>query len=35
MFVVNKAKQAGLDPDLIKKNPALAAAKLAVAANPM
>ena len=34
VFVVNKAKQAGLDPDLIKKNPALAAAKLAVAANP-
>ncbi|MBZ5608003.1 MAG: hypothetical protein LAP38_07095 [Acidobacteriia bacterium] len=34
VFVVNKAKQAGLDPDLIKRNPALAAAKLAVAANP-
>ncbi len=34
VFVVNKAKQAGLDPDLIKKNPALAAVKLAVAANP-
>ena len=33
-FVVNKAKQAGIDPDLIKRNPALATAKLAIAANP-
>jgi hypothetical protein len=33
-FVMNKAKQAGLDPDLIKRNPALAAAKMMVAANP-
>src|SRR5712692_533464 len=33
-FFVHKAKQAGLDPDLLKKNPALAAAKLAVAVNP-
>jgi len=34
MFVFHKARQAGLDPDLIKRNPALAAAKLTVAANP-
>lgn len=34
LFVAHKAKQAGLDPDLIKRNPALAAVKLAVAANP-
>ena len=34
MFVAHKAKQAGLDPDLIKRSPALAAAKLMVAANP-
>jgi hypothetical protein len=33
-FVVHKAKQAGLDSDLIKRNPALAIAKMAVAANP-
>src|SRR5260370_39883126 len=33
-FVVHKAKEAGIDPDLLKRNPALAAAKLAVAANP-
>lgn len=33
-FGVYKAKQAGLDPDLIKKNPALAMVKMAVAANP-
>ncbi len=32
-FVVNKAKQAGIDPDLIKRSPALAAAKMMVAAN--
>jgi hypothetical protein len=29
-----KAKQAGLDPELMKKNPPLAAAKMAVFANP-
>ena len=34
LFVAHKAKQAGLDPDLIKKSPQLAAAKLMVAANP-
>jgi len=34
LFVVHKAKQAGLDPDLIKKNPSLAVAKMAVTANP-
>jgi hypothetical protein len=34
MFVVHKAKQAGLDTDLIKRSPGLAIAKLAVAANP-
>src|ERR1700694_1807754 len=34
LFVAQKAKQAGLDPDLIKKSPALAAAKMMVAANP-
>jgi hypothetical protein len=33
-YGVHKAKQAGLDPELIKKNPVLAAAKLSVAANP-
>ncbi|HLH00557.1 MAG TPA: hypothetical protein VKX49_29905 [Bryobacteraceae bacterium] len=33
MFVVHKAKQAGLDPDLIKRSPGLAIAKMAVAAN--
>lgn len=33
-FVMRKARQAGLDPDLMKKNPALAAAKMAVALNP-
>jgi len=33
-FVVHKAKQAGLDSDLMKKNPALAVAKMAVTANP-
>ena len=33
-FIAHKAKQAGLDTDLIKRNPAMAAAKLAVAANP-
>ena len=34
LFVVHKAKQAGLDPDLIKRSPGLAVAKMAVAANP-
>jgi hypothetical protein len=33
-FVYHKAKQAGLDPELAKKNPVLAAAKLSVALNP-
>jgi hypothetical protein len=33
-FGLYKAKQAGLDPDLIKKNPAVAMVKMAVAANP-
>src|ERR1700730_5304658 len=33
-FVWNKAKEAGLDPDLIQKKPALAVAKMMVAANP-
>lgn len=33
-FVFHKAKQAGLDSDLMKKNPALAVAKMAVTANP-
>ena len=34
LFVVNKAKQAGLDPDLMKRNPALAATKMMTALNP-
>lgn len=33
-FAVHKIKQAGLDPDLMKKNPVLAVAKLTVATNP-
>jgi len=33
-FVAHKAKQAGIDGDLFKRNPALAAAKIMVAANP-
>ncbi len=33
-FIAHKAKQAGIDPDLLKRNPALAAAKMMVAANP-
>ena len=33
-FVWNKAKQAGLDPELMQKRPALAMAKMMVAANP-
>lgn len=34
MFVTHKVKQAGFDPDLMKKNPVLAVAKLSVATNP-
>jgi hypothetical protein len=33
-FVANKVKQAGLDPELIEKNPGLAVAKMMVSANP-
>jgi len=33
-FIAHKAKQAGIDTDLIKRNPGLAAAKMMVAANP-
>jgi hypothetical protein len=33
-IVVNKAKQAGLDPELMARNPALAAAKMMAAVNP-
>ncbi len=33
-FVANKARQAGLDPSLIQKNPGLAVAKMMVSANP-
>jgi hypothetical protein len=33
-LVMHKAKQSGLDPNLMQKNPALAVAKLAVTANP-
>jgi hypothetical protein len=34
LFVMHKAKQAGLDPELMKSNPGLASAKLLVAVNP-
>jgi len=34
LFAFHKAKQAGLDAELMKKNPALAVAKMAVTANP-
>ena len=34
LFVVHKAREAGLDTDLIKRNPGLAVAKMAIAANP-
>src|SRR5581483_6977373 len=34
LFVMHKAKQAGLDPDLMRRNPALATAKLVAALNP-
>src|SRR5260370_11031308 len=33
-FIAHKAKQAGIDGDLFKRNPALAAAKVTVALNP-
>ncbi|HLK67271.1 MAG TPA: hypothetical protein VKU19_27740 [Bryobacteraceae bacterium] len=33
-FVVHKVKQAGLDPDLIKRNPGMAVGKMIAAANP-
>lgn len=33
-FVAHKAKEAGLDPDLIKSNPAMAVTKMMAAANP-
>lgn len=33
-YMVHKAKQAGLDPELMKRNPGLAVAKMAVTANP-
>ena len=34
LFVFHKAKQAGIDPDLMQRNPGLALSKLIVAANP-
>jgi hypothetical protein len=34
MFVVHKAKQAGLDPELMRNNPGLAISKMAAMANP-
>jgi hypothetical protein len=34
LFVVHKAKQAGLDPDLMRRNPGVAVAKMLAAANP-
>lgn len=34
LFLVHKAKQAGLDPDLMRDNPGLATAKLLAATNP-
>src|SRR5438270_8777032 len=33
-FIAHKAKQAGLDPDLMRKNPGMAMAKLFVSAHP-
>src|SRR6267154_1772242 len=33
-FLVHKAKQAGLDPDLIRKNPAMASVRIMAALNP-
>ena len=34
MFLFHKARQAGLDPDLIQRNPGLAVTKMIAAANP-
>jgi hypothetical protein len=34
LFLVHKAKQAGLDPEMIQHNPALAATKMMTATNP-
>ena len=34
LFFMHKAKQAGIDPELMKRNPGLASAKLMVAMNP-
>jgi hypothetical protein len=34
LFIAHKARQAGLDPELIQKHPELAIVKMAVAANP-
>ena len=34
LFVAHKVKQAGIDPELVEKNPGLAAAKLIAAVNP-
>jgi len=34
LFVMHKAKQAGIDPELMKRNPGLASAKLLIAVNP-
>jgi hypothetical protein len=34
IFIFTKAKQAGLDPDLMRENPALAVAKMVAAVNP-
>ena len=34
VFGINKAKEAGFDPDLMRKNPALAMAKVVAAVNP-
>src|SRR5689334_10874036 len=34
IFLVHKAKQAGLDPDLIRKNPAMASVRVMAALNP-
>ena len=34
LFVAHKVKQAGIDPELIEKNPGLAAAKMIAAMNP-
>jgi len=34
MFIAHKAKQAGLDPDLMRRNPGVAVAKMLAAVNP-